>query len=556
MESWISPLGLQKSVAEARLALMPRYSLSSALEANKPYFGRELAAFQSPPIRYALIGAFAKYALRGVHAGARLLEIGSWAGASTITLGKAIRSLGLSDSHIVCVDPWESYFDEVNSAIHYRIMNMAAATGQIERLFQHNIRACGLEEIVRVKKAHSREALPELSDGSFDLVYVDGSHRIDDVLYDLAQAKRLIKSGGLICGDDLELFKSQVEPEAHETALNNGNDFSVDPRSTVSYHPGVTEAIARTFDAVWQDKGFWCVQGSSGEWRVPELSVADLDIPSHLQHAVEIPFGQFRGHEVFQLDDAFVAYPAHGANWFQNRVVAGSLEELISLLDAIDSLNDKRSAHPQIIKTHRQFNIISYKHRVWALDTSVGKVDFRDEKKLADLVAAGRLFETDTLEKACAAAEEASRTSDLGSAERGSLLLEESGTLAASASGRGSMSANRPFEDFEAATAASKSQLEEQMSEQGEAVRMIKRALEKLQEEASALRMQFTDLQSAYSRLEGSVSEQSQKLRMIGNTVEELQHQTRALQEQCATLDLSAIYRAIRNMAKRASRKT
>ena len=47
MESWISDLGLQRSIANARIAVVPQYSLSFAMERNKPYLGRRLSAFQS-----------------------------------------------------------------------------------------------------------------------------------------------------------------------------------------------------------------------------------------------------------------------------------------------------------------------------------------------------------------------------------------------------------------------------------------------------------------------------------------------------------------------------
>ena len=104
MESWISDLGLQRSVADSRIAVLSQYSLSAAMENHKPYFGRRLSAFQSPPVRYALLAALTRHALRGKQAG-RVLEIGSWAGASAITFGAVIQELGILDREIVCVDP-------------------------------------------------------------------------------------------------------------------------------------------------------------------------------------------------------------------------------------------------------------------------------------------------------------------------------------------------------------------------------------------------------------------------------------------------------------------
>lgn len=63
MESWISDLGLQRSIAKARIAVAPECSFSFAMESNKPYFGRRLSAFQSPPVRYALMAALTRHVL-------------------------------------------------------------------------------------------------------------------------------------------------------------------------------------------------------------------------------------------------------------------------------------------------------------------------------------------------------------------------------------------------------------------------------------------------------------------------------------------------------------
>lgn len=397
MESWTSGLGLQRSVANARIALVPQYSLSFAMERNKPYFGRRLSAFQSPPVRYAVMAALTRHALRGKGAG-RVLEIGSWAGASAITFGTVIHELGMSDGEIVCVDPWEEYFVDEDSSLHYRSMNAATVTGEIQNLFHHNVKACGLERMIHVRKAYSREALPEMENHSFDLVYIDGSHKKDEVLYDLQQAKRLVKSGGLICGDDLELLKSEIDPNAHQVALEKDLDFVADPRSGIKYHPGVTEAIAAIFNDVWQKYGFWCVERSGEQWSAPAFQAGHLEIPMHLQHAVEIPYGVFNGYECFQLGDGFVAYPIDDTHWFQNRIVESSIEELVLLLDAIQRI-DKQSA-PRIIESRHGFNIVSYSGKSWVLDQSVGEVDFRDEEQLRRLAASGQLLEAGTMGEA------------------------------------------------------------------------------------------------------------------------------------------------------------
>ena len=141
------------------------------------------------------------------------------------------------------------------------------------------------------KKVCSREALPDLKEGIFDLIYVDGSHKNEDVLYDLEQAKRLVKDGGFICGDDLELLKSQIDSGAHKIALEKGLDFVADPQSGVYYHPGVTEAIATEFNDVWVKNGLWCVKRSGKSWHAPVFQPTHMEIPNHLRDFVEVPYG-------------------------------------------------------------------------------------------------------------------------------------------------------------------------------------------------------------------------------------------------------------------------
>lgn len=402
MESWISDLGLQKSVADSRIAIVPLYSLPFAREKQLPYFGRQLSAFQSPPVRYAVMAELIRYVLRG-KSKVRVLEVGSWAGASAITFGTVIRDLGISDSKILCVDQWTLNFGIEDSPLHYRSMNAAAMTGEIQRLFDHNVNVCGLREMVEVKKASSRHVLHLLESATFDLVYIDGSHKQDDVLYDIQQAKRLVCNGGVICGDDHELLKAQVDSDAHQKELIKGTDFVVDPRTGFSYHPGVTEAIAAMFDNVWQRYGLWGVERLGEQWSIPSFQVSGLEIPSHLQHAVEIPYGAFNGYGVFQIGEDFVAYPTASPYWFQNRIVGSSIEEVVMILDAIECIDEVGA--PRIAESRNGCNIVKYKGKSWVVGQSVGNVDFCNQEQLRRLVNSELIFEVKTLEEARVAAD-------------------------------------------------------------------------------------------------------------------------------------------------------
>lgn len=397
MESWMSELGLQRCVDNARIAVQPQYSFAEALQLGKPYFGQRLSALQSPPVRYAVLASIAKFALKGKQRGT-ILEIGSWAGASAITFGAAMRDLGLVDGRIVCVDPWTEYLTNEDRSIHHKVMKAAAASGTSEELFRHNIRVSAVEHFIDIRKGSSRQVLPRLTSASFDVVYVDGSHKVEDVSFDVEQAKRLVRVGGILCGDDLELERHRADLDAHREALTKGADFVPDPQTGIHYHPGVTEVVAETFGTVWNEKGLWCVQRARKEWTVPNVPLNELSIPEHLGHAVEVPYGVFEGYEIYELGDQFVAYPVGSPFWFQNRIVHASLEELILLLYRIRSIDE--SAVPEIIEAKDGFNIIRYRGKGWVVAQSAGPVQFSNAEQLLRLAADGQLLETGSIEQA------------------------------------------------------------------------------------------------------------------------------------------------------------
>jgi predicted O-methyltransferase YrrM len=391
MESWISELGLQKSVAKSRIALQPEYSLAYATANNKPYFGRRLSAFQSPPVRYALQAALAKHVFINKPS-VRVLEVGSWAGASAITFGSVIRSMNIPNSEVLCIDQWQPYFIPDDSSIHHKVMDGASETGAIEELFHRNVKACGLDSLIHVMKVSSREALPRLPTASFDLIYIDGSHKKESVLHDLQEAKRLARDGGVICGDDLELVMPEVDLQAHQMALDKDVDFIVDPKSNVGYHPGVTEALSSVFPSVRPCYGFWCIERTGQEWQPPSFQTECLEIPDHLQHAVEIPYGILMGeYEVFQLGGKFTAYPIADPYWLQHRVVETSLEDLVLLLDTIGQI--RTQIGPRIVDVKHGFNIIVDKGSVWAVEQSAGEVDLNSAEQRKHLAAEGHLIE-------------------------------------------------------------------------------------------------------------------------------------------------------------------
>ena len=153
----------------------------------------------------------------------RILEIGSYEGASTCYL---IKSIGANkDTEIHCIDTWEG-------GIEHQIGGNAPSdmTG-VEKRFHHNTKLA-LNEVnnsVRlfIHKGFSDITLSKLlaqgMQNYFDFVYIDGSHQAPDVLCDAVLSFRLLRTNGVIAFDDY-LWQEQ---------LPNGTDPIRCPKSAI-----------------------------------------------------------------------------------------------------------------------------------------------------------------------------------------------------------------------------------------------------------------------------------------------------------------------------------
>lgn len=142
----------------------------------------------------------------------KVLEIGSFEGRSTCYLIES--GAGERDMEVHCIDTWEG------GAEHTKF-DMAA----VEERFRKNT-ALAIDTVPHdvnlvVHKGTSLAALTRLlSSGhasSFDLIYVDGSHRAPDVLADAVLAFNLLRTDGLLIFDD---YLWSMEPLGEQDPLN------------------------------------------------------------------------------------------------------------------------------------------------------------------------------------------------------------------------------------------------------------------------------------------------------------------------------------------------
>ena len=82
-----------------------------------------------------------------------------------------------------------------------------------------NLELSGRRESVKMIVASSHKALRALDRESFDIVYIDGSHRAADVLGDAVLSWELLKSGGIMIFDDYCLDGSDIGPDGEALPL-------------------------------------------------------------------------------------------------------------------------------------------------------------------------------------------------------------------------------------------------------------------------------------------------------------------------------------------------
>ena len=367
--------------------------LAEALLQGRPYFGPALRSLQGPPERHQYILPVVKHVVS--RSPIAILEIGSWAGASAISWASAIRRLDLQ-GRVQCVDSWLPYFDSgrfENS--HYRRMNRAAENGTIYQLFQHNIACSGFADIIDATVGKSREILPALPAASFDIVYVDGSHMLDDARFDIREALRLVKSGGIVCGDDLELQAAELDAAELEGDAHSGEDYVFSTCKGEGYHPGVTLAVGAEIGPVNAWEGFWAVESDGETRRSVTLDLSVAEVPDHVASAMVTFEGRTHGHELISYRGKHFAFARSLGTPDLALELLGEddLPPLVFTGNSIAEVREKMQRHdaespayaddpgselqpvPKLVESYRGYNLVRFQNYAYGLRRSLGHVD-------------------------------------------------------------------------------------------------------------------------------------------------------------------------------------
>lgn len=156
--------------------------------------------------------------------GLRVLEIGSFEGRSAIFWLEYFPA-----SHVTCVD---------------KFFGTTRHNQDIEGRFDRNLAPYG--ERVRKIDRRSAEVLPSLkAEGAlFDLIYIDGSHRRDDVMVDCLLSWRLLPPSGVMIFDDYQLDLQKPGTERPKDAID----------AFLNWHAAEIEELARGYQIIVRRK--------------------------------------------------------------------------------------------------------------------------------------------------------------------------------------------------------------------------------------------------------------------------------------------------------------
>lgn len=157
-----------------------------------------------------------------------IIEVGTWKGQSAINMANCCKQNGLS-SILYCVDTWLGALEFWTDATPDRNLMCKHGYPMVYYQFLSNVIHENVQDIIIPVPMPSHLASKWFSHKSIkaDLIYIDGSHEYDDVVQDIIDYVPLLRSGGILFGDDFVDHWSGVKRAVREYASANSLKFEV-----------------------------------------------------------------------------------------------------------------------------------------------------------------------------------------------------------------------------------------------------------------------------------------------------------------------------------------
>lgn len=240
-------------------------------------------AILSAPVRHLfMMGIVWKLVNENQNPNLKILEVGSWFGASALSWAQGLKLYNSAQGQITCVDAWEPFFDTSNNKHTdnvYQSMQQSLAADIAYNIFLHNMDTLPSTINTQHLRGQSEDLLPILKENAFDVIFIDADHTYHPVKRDILNSIPLLKTGGIICGDDLNLQLHECDEKIAKE--NPEVDFIKDPLTNRNFHPGVTLAVSEIFGKVSSWGGFWAMQKTSDGWKPVSLHGMPVAYPEH-----------------------------------------------------------------------------------------------------------------------------------------------------------------------------------------------------------------------------------------------------------------------------------
>jgi hypothetical protein len=161
-----------------------------------------------------------------------MVELGCWAGASTIALG------------VFGIDIGVKKFYTVDNFKGEDIFTLKEEDGLPREILNRNLEVTGLKDFVNVIESDSSKAADLFEDNSVDFIFIDADHKYYGIKKDLIAWYPKVKENGIFCGhdfEDLEWDDKHIEEDFYD-----------------GRHHGVIKATQEIFSRVnWLPHKIW-----------------------------------------------------------------------------------------------------------------------------------------------------------------------------------------------------------------------------------------------------------------------------------------------------------
>ncbi len=247
---------------------------------NIPYLDHSRAVL-SAPVRHIFMISLLGYLKNLQIDKPKILEIGSWFGASTLSWAQGIEKYHNSKGYIDCVDAWQPFFDLKNHKDKDYVIEMEKLLEKdiVFKIFKHNINTINKSINVNFFREMSNVFFEKCEKKFYDVIFIDADHTYKSVKEDILNSLKFIQEDGIICGDDLNMQYDEIDKD--NAKKNHDKDFICDPKTKRNFHPGVTLAVNEIFGQVNSWAGFWAIQKKGSNWQNISLKHIPITYPKH-----------------------------------------------------------------------------------------------------------------------------------------------------------------------------------------------------------------------------------------------------------------------------------